>query len=91
MKLKTAIGNGCAHCEVGRPIERIEVGRGRRKLVIELCLECVMVWFPDKTVDWWEARHAHFQDHVEAALKRSRQKEAERAVALAMTMGVALG
>ncbi|MFH1486623.1 MAG: hypothetical protein ABIH46_11175 [Chloroflexota bacterium] len=70
-----AEGRGCCHCEVGVPVERIE---SRRGTVLALCLECVRLWFPGKTVEWWEARHAPFLDHVDMALRRSREKEAAR-------------
>lgn len=69
--LVAEFGRGCWHCEVGVPVERIESRRG----VIALCLECVLLWFPGKTVEWWEARHRPFRDHVGEALKRSRKKE----------------
>lgn len=75
---QVAIGQGCSHCEDGHPIEQIQVGRGERKVVINLCLDCVMLWFPDKTVEWWEARHAEFADHIGQALKRAAAKERTR-------------
>lgn len=90
MILDAAIGRGCTHCEVGYPVEKIQVGRGKRKVVINLCLECVMLWYPDKTVDWWEARHAPFRDHVGDALKRAAEKERkEIEAALLAAAGVA--
>ena len=72
MMLDATEGHGCHHCEVGVPVERIESRRGK---VIALCLECVLLWFPGKTVEWWEACHTPFLDHVDEALRRSREKE----------------
>jgi len=69
--LNAAIGRGCCHCEVGVPIEFIRYRGG----TVALCLECVLKWFPGKTVDWWELRHAPFLDHIDEALKRSQEKE----------------
>ena len=89
MMLRAVVGKGCAHCEIGHPIEKIQLGRGKSKLVIELCLECVMLWFPDKTVDWWEARHAPFKDHVGDALKRAREKERKENEAAMLAAGFA--
>ena len=58
---RAAEGRGCDHCPVGRPIEYIKTRGGR---VIKLCLECVLRWFPGRTVAWWEERHAPYSDHV---------------------------
>lgn len=70
-----AMGRGCHHCVVGVPVEHIESRRGK---VLALCLECVLLWFPGRTVTWWEARHTVFLDHVDEALRRSREKETAR-------------
>ncbi len=74
--MDAAMGRGCTHCERGKPIEQIEGRLGRQ---IMLCLECVLRWFPGRSVAWWEARHAHLSDHVEDALQRSFDKEANAA------------
>lgn len=87
MMLDAVIGNGCTHCEPGHPVETIQVGRGKHKVIITLCLECVMLWFPGKTVAWWEARHAPFKDHIAAALRKAAAKERQQndaALALAL-------
>lgn len=55
MRIEANFGKGCWHCETGRPIEYIDR--------IALCLECVMLWFPGRSVEWWEARHTHYADH----------------------------
>ena len=70
-----AIGQGCFHCEVGIPIEEVRSKAGR----VKICLECCLLWFPGRSVAWWEARHAHLSDHVEDALQRSFDKEANAA------------
>lgn len=87
--LDAAFGRGCTHCEPGVPVEKIQVGTGKRAVVINLCLECVMLWFPDKTADWWEARHAPFKDHVRAAMKRAAAKEREENRAAMIAAGFA--
>ena len=69
---ETGRGRGCHHCEVGVPIDHIEASRG---YIIRLCLECVMLWFPDWTVAQWEAAHAPFGDHVQAAIKLAAERE----------------
>ena len=56
-----AIGNGCHHCERGIPIDYFKTKAG----VLALCLGCVMAWFPNKDVAWWEAQHAPYRDHVQ--------------------------
>lgn len=89
MMLRAVVGKGCEHCEVGVPIEKIQLGRGKRKVVFELCLECVMLWFPDKTVEWWEARHAPFKDHPGDALKRAAEKERKENEAAMLAVGFA--
>lgn len=74
-------GCGCAHCLVGRPIEKVNSRYG----LVELCLECVLLWFPGRSVAWWEERHAPYRDHLSDAVKRSEERELERAIAEART------
>ena len=69
-----AKGNGCAHCERGKPIEEISSRAGG----FELCLECVLGWWPGKDVAWWEERHSVFADHITMAIKAARQREFDR-------------
>jgi len=76
MRIVAAEGYGCDHCEVGRPIERIKTRAGH---VVKLCLECVRLWFPGRSVDWWEERHAPFRDHVGDALDAAIKNELARA------------
>ncbi len=61
MMLDAREGQGCDHCEVGVPIEYVQMPSGQ---VVQLCLECVMLWFPGWTVADWEARHAPYRDHL---------------------------
>lgn len=68
-----AVGNGCAHCERGKPVEQIEGRWGGRQ--INLCLECVLGWWPGKDVTWWEDRHNVFADHIVKAIKAAHKRE----------------
>ena len=51
--LTAEIGKGCYHCVWGIPIDEIRSRAG----VVKLCLECVLLCFPGKSVTWWEVRH----------------------------------
>ena len=62
--MQAPLGRGCQHCEPGVPVEKVKSRAG----FIHLCLECVLLWFPGRAVDWWEARHAPFVDHVRNAI-----------------------
>ncbi len=70
--LDAPLGRGCSHCERGAPITYVQPRRGR---LIALCLECTMLWFPGKSIEWWEARHAPLRDHVDDKLKAAIEKE----------------
>lgn len=65
-------GNGCAHCEGGYPIFRVESQAGN----FHLCLECLLDWFPGKDTAWFEARHAPFRDHLAFRRKQAIKREA---------------
>lgn len=65
--LDATVGRGCDHCETGVPVEKIKSRLG----VVELCLECVMLWFPGRTVAWWEGHHVPFSDHLDDAIART--------------------
>lgn len=71
--IEAAVGNGCSHCERGKPIEQIKGRWGGRQ--INLCLECVLGWWPGKDVTWWEERHSVFADHITDAIKAARDRE----------------
>lgn len=70
-------GRGCSHCEIGQPIDYSE----RSKVVIKICLECVLLWFAGWTVTEWEASHApfadHLGDHIEAAIEKEMRDVSE--------------
>ena len=70
-------GQGCWFCEVGRPVEHVESCAGN----VALCLECVMRWFPGRSVDWWEARHAPLRDHLGDRLRAAFKREMDAALA----------
>ncbi|KKL24972.1 hypothetical protein LCGC14_2409970 [marine sediment metagenome] len=74
--LEAATGRGCQHCEPGVPVEKIKSRAG----LIHICLECVRLWFPRKSVDWWEERHAPFADHASNAIKIANKKAYDQAV-----------
>ena len=76
-------GRGCAHCEEGHPIYRVRSPAGS----FRLCLECVLLWFPGRGGDWFEEHHRHFADHLDEALKRAREREAERNLAALVQQG----
>lgn len=61
--MKAAFGNGCAHCEPGTPITKVQC----RGVVFRLCLSCTLGWFPGRGADWFEERHAPFRDHTRSA------------------------
>ncbi len=71
--LKATLGNGCAHCELGKDIEQVET-KGYVQH-IRVCLECCMQWFPGKDIDWWEDNHAPFADHVGDKIRAARKRE----------------
>lgn len=48
---------------------------------VSLCLECVLDWFPGKTVTWWEGHHAPFADHAGDRLERALRKQRAEALA----------
>ncbi|KKN78116.1 hypothetical protein LCGC14_0353430 [marine sediment metagenome] len=64
-------GRGCSHCEIGQPIDYFE----RSKIMIKLCLECVLIWFAGWTVIDWEANHAPLADHLGDRLDEAMKKE----------------
>ena len=66
-----AFGRGCWHCETGIPVEEVRAAAG----IIVLCLECVMLWFPGRRVDWWEQRHARLADHEGDAIRAAVAKQ----------------
>lgn len=66
-----AKGRGCSHCTIGQPIDYSE----RSKVVIKLCLECVLIWFAGWTVTDWEASHAPFADHLDDRIRAAIEKE----------------
>ena len=76
MSFLAVVGRGCDHCENGKPIERIKSRAG----LVELCLECVLLWFPGRKVAWWEERHAPYADHLGDALEAAREKAFQAAV-----------
>lgn len=67
----------CDHCDDPHIVERVDSRAGR----VRLCLSCSLLWFPGKSVAWWEARHTGFIDHVEARLKWAREREEARNIA----------
>lgn len=69
-------GNGCSHCETGVPIDHIRTRRGH---TIHLCLQCVLRWYWNKDVAWWEGQHAPFIDHVDVALAKAHWKQLQEA------------
>ena len=77
--LEAAFGRGCQHCETGVPVEKIKSRAG----FIRLCLECVLLWFPRKSVSWWEARHAPMADHLSDKIEKMVCLEFQRALAAA--------
>ncbi len=66
-----AKGKGCSHCERGIPIDFSE----RSKVMIKLCLECVLVFFRGWTITKWEAQHAPLADHLGDRLDAIVEKE----------------
>lgn len=64
-------GRGCSHCEIGQPIDYSE----RSKVVIKICLECVLLWFVGWTVTDWETNHAPLADHLGDRLDEAMKKE----------------
>lgn len=81
--MDAAFGRGCTHCELGVPVEKINSWAG----FINLCLECVLLWFPGRAVDWWEAHHAPFRDHVTNAIKRANENAGKQAVSAILLGG----
>ncbi len=69
--VNAAKGKGCNYCEHGIPIDYSE----RSKVMIKLCLACVMVFFRGWTVDAWEDQHAPLADHLGDRLDRAIEKE----------------
>lgn len=69
---RAEVGNGCHHCERGKPIDRFSSRAGAD---FRLCLECVLDWWPGKDVIWWEERHNVFADHIAEAIKAARERE----------------
>lgn len=70
-------GRGCWFCEVGVPVEYVHSRAGN----VALCLGCVMRWFPGRSVEWWEARHAPFRDHLGDRLKEAIRRQKQEALA----------
>ena len=64
-------GNGCRYCEPGHPVTTIYSPVGN----VKLCLECTMIWFPGRSIEWWESKHTPFLDHVEDAKRRAHEKQ----------------
>ena len=77
MLLTAPEGQGCWFCEHGRPVEHVESRAGN----VALCLECVLRWFPGRSADWWEARHAPLRDHLGDRLKEAIQQQYYAALA----------
>ena len=67
-------GRGCDHCETGVPITRVRYGR----CIVDLCLECTMLWFPGKTIEWFETQHAPYRDHLGRALEKAFEAQLAR-------------
>ena len=85
MVLDAAFGRGCTHCEVGHPVEEIKSRAGH----IHLCLECVLWWFPGKSVAWWEERHAPFADHLSDKIEEVLERMYQEALAARLREPVA--
>ncbi len=71
-------GHSCSHCEGGIPIDAVQMRSGHK---IYLCLECVMLWFPQWDVTDWEEHHTFFADHIDVALQESQEREGAAAMA----------
>lgn len=84
--MRVTMGKGCAHCEHGHPVEKLEGSWGDRQ--IKLCLECVLAWFPGKDVTWWEDHHAPMADHVADAITAAHEREYEQLMASVGKKGV---
>lgn len=77
MLLDAPHGRGCWFCERGHPVEHVESPAGN----VALCLECVLRWFPGRSTDWWEARHAPLRDHLGIRLKEALERQYAAALA----------
>ncbi len=78
-------GNGCRYCEPGHPITTVHSPAG----VVKLCLECTMIWFPGRSIKWWEERHTPLKDHVEDLKQRAYDKEIKNGTSMVIgTSGI---
>ena len=55
----------------GPIMTRIESKAG----LVELCLECTLIWFPGKDAAWFEEIHALFRDHLLDRMKEAAKRE----------------
>jgi len=58
-----AVGHGCDHCEMGKPITEVWSRAG----TVRLCLECTMLWFPGRDGQWFEERHTSLSKHKKSS------------------------
>ncbi len=72
--VKARIGQGCNTCLDGVPITVVLTFHGGVTHRHQLCLQCTLLWFPGKTVDWWEERHTPYEDPRTGIRKRNQER-----------------
>lgn len=53
-------GRGCSHCEPGVAMSWFKTGSH----IVALCMNCLMAWFPGRSVEWLEERLDYYSDHI---------------------------
>ena len=64
-------GLGCRQCVDAPPITTTESRAGK----VRLCLACTLRWFPGRSADWFETRHAPLSDHLADKMRRAAERE----------------
>ena len=76
--LNARAGRGCSHCEPGVAMSWFKTGTH----MVALCMNCLMEWFPGRSVEWLEERLDYYADHVGYKLMKANPRDGEEGLSL---------